>query len=229
VAYDYLGLVNGVLARVNETPLTSSTFASATGFYADVKQAVNLAISDINTIDFSWPFNHTTETETLVVDQVRYDLPADVKHVAWETFRIRGDDTLQVNTTKLVPMDYEQYLNKWSDVEYRPSVHRGIPTNVFRCRNNTQFGVINPPNKAYVLDYEYYSIPTALVDYDDVPSVPQIFEHVIHSGAMSYAYAFRGDVDLHTLTSQLFRDQIKNMRIIYINRTDYVATTERIR
>jgi hypothetical protein len=229
MAYDYLGLVNGVLYRVNETPLTSATFASATGFYADVKQAVNLSIADINTIDFPWPFNHNTETETLVVDQVRYDLPADCKYVAWETFRIRGSDTLQTNTTKLVPMDYEEYLDKWSDVEYRPSRHRGIPTNVFRARGSFEYGVINPPDKAYELDYEYYSVPVALSDYDDVPSIPQIFEHVIHSGAMAYAYMFRGDVELSTATMQMFRDQIKNMRIIYVNRTEYVRTTERIR
>jgi hypothetical protein len=227
--YNYLGLVNGVLARVNEVPLTTVNFTSAAGFYADVKQAINLAIADINTIDFTWPFNHAIGTQTLTVGQVRYSLPITAKVVGWETFRLRGSDSFQVTTTKLVPIDYEEYMDKFSDMEYRPTKHLGIPSNVFRARNSLEFGVIAPPNKDYTLDYEYYNLPLALTDPEQVPIIPQIFEHVIHSGAMAYAYMFRGDVELSTSTFQLFRDQIKNMRIIYINRTEYVRGTERIR
>lgn len=226
MAYNYLTLVNGVLNRVNEVPLTSSNFASATGVYADVKQAVNLAISDINTTDFTWPFNHTTGTQELTIDQVRYTLPETVKSVNWDNFRLRGDDDLGSNTTKLVAIDYEAYIEKFSDMEYRPTRYHSAPSNVFRAKNNTEYGVLPPPDKAYTIDFEYYILPTALEDYDDVPLVPQIFEHVIHNGAMSYAYAFRGDIEMSTLSQQIFKNLIKDMRIIYINRTEYVRGTE---
>lgn len=227
--YNYLGLVNGVLFRVNETPLTDVNFASAPGLYADVKQAVNLSIADINTTDYTWPFNHVQSSQLLTVGQVRYPLPTDVKSVGWETFRLRGDNNLQVRTTKLVPIDYEEYLDKFSDMEYQPNNYLGVPSNVFRTRNNSDFGLIQPPNKSYTVDYEYYKIPISLEASTDVPSIPQIFEHVIHSGAMAYAYMFRGDVELSTASFQIFKDQIKNMRIIYINRVDYARGTERIR
>ena len=47
--YNFLSLTNSVLYRVNETPLTSSNFSTATGVHSDVKNAVNMSINDINT------------------------------------------------------------------------------------------------------------------------------------------------------------------------------------
>ena len=40
MAYNYLELVNQVNRRLNETELTSSNFPTATGFYAQVKDAI---------------------------------------------------------------------------------------------------------------------------------------------------------------------------------------------
>ena len=41
MAYNFLGLVNQINRRLNEVELTSSNFASATGFYAQAKDSIN--------------------------------------------------------------------------------------------------------------------------------------------------------------------------------------------
>ena len=53
MAYDYLGLTNEVLARMNEPALTAASFTSARGFQIQCQNAVNDAI---NYIEFS--FDH---------------------------------------------------------------------------------------------------------------------------------------------------------------------------
>ena len=48
MAYNFLELVNSVARRLNETELTSSNFSTATGFYSQIKAAVNASIRDVN-------------------------------------------------------------------------------------------------------------------------------------------------------------------------------------
>ena len=224
MAYNYLTLVNSVLQRVNEVPLTSSNFSSASGFYADVKNAVNLAINEINIREWEWPFNHTTQSLVLTPETVRYNYPSDAKTISFDTFRIRGSDVLGNKTSKLFAIDYEEYLEKFSDMEYRPEDYAALPTTVFRTRD-LQFGLIFPPDLAYTLDYEYYAFPSDLEDYDDVPTIPANFNHTIHNGAMHYAYMFRGDNEAAALSEEIFNRQIENMRTIFINRTEYARST----
>ena len=50
MAYDYLGLVNDINKRLNEVELTTTNFATVTGFYAHAKDAVNAAIRDLSLI-----------------------------------------------------------------------------------------------------------------------------------------------------------------------------------
>ena len=71
MAYDYLGLSNDVLNRMNEVELTTATFTSARGFQIQCKNAVNDAINYINSREFGWPFTHSTATVTLVANQTR--------------------------------------------------------------------------------------------------------------------------------------------------------------
>ena len=57
MSYNYLGLVNDVLGRFNETPLTDATLGTAVGSYSVAKEGVNSAIRTINQQEFNWPFN----------------------------------------------------------------------------------------------------------------------------------------------------------------------------
>lgn len=223
--YNFLGLVNTVNWALNETPLTDVNFSSATGYYLDAKRAVNASVRKINQIGVEWPFNHTTETLVLTPEQVRYPFPATAKKLMMNSFRLEGDTSQNVTTRWLAPLDYEAYLQAYSDMEYKSDVYKNIPTNVFRTPD-LKFGIIPPPDKAYQIQYEFSSIPADLEEWDDVPTIPEIMKHVIHDGAMYYAYFFRGDTEKAVIQEQGFNTGINQMRDIYIHRSEYVRSTQ---
>jgi len=154
MAYNYLGLTNEVLARFNEVALTSSNFVNSRGFQTQCKNAVNDAINYINTREYGWPYNHATQTETLVAGTTRYAIPATAKHVDYDTFRIIRDDSLGSQGRSLTILDYKDYLNRFIEQEDRANVG-GIPTHVFRTPDN-KFGFFPYPDKAYSVKFEYY-------------------------------------------------------------------------
>jgi len=227
MAYDYLGLVNDVCGRVNETPLTSANFANAVGFYSSAKEAVNSAIRDLNQQAFQWPFNHTDYDETLVAGTSRYAYQADTKYVDMDTLRIQRDAALGNTTVSLKEMDYDQYVQNHIDDEYdttNTSI-REVPRYVIRAPNQ-EYIVYPVPDKAYTLSYEYYALPTDLSASTDVPSAPIAFRHIIVDGAMYYAYHFRGDTETADRLQAKFIDGIEKMRTIYINNDyEYVRDT----
>lgn len=231
MAYNFLGLVNDVCGRVNETPLTSSNFASSSGIYSTFKEAVNSSVRDINQEQFQWPFNHTTYDETLTAGDTRYSYQSDAKHVDFDTFRIQRNSSFGNTTRHLQRITYEEYVQKGGiDAEYNTSDTgiRALPRYV--AQGPAQEYVIWPaPDNAYTLSYEYYQLPTDMSAYDDVPSIPQSFAHIIVDGALYYVYFFHGDIEAADRIFMKFQDGIDNMRSIYINRYDYVRDTRIIR
>ena len=223
MAYDFLGLTNEVLARMNEVVLTATNFTAARGYQIKCQNAVNDAINYINQREFGWPFSHSTQTETLVASQTRYTVPTGTQHVDYETFRISKDNTLGVDATTLRVLDYKEYVDKYIGQETSSGVG-GVPNFVFRTPDNN-YGLYPYPDKAYVLKYEYYSRPTALAAATDVPAVPEQFRQVIADGATAYAYQYRGEAQQYGLNFTRFEEGIKHMQSILLNRTDYVRST----
>ena len=225
MAYNYLGLVNEVNRRLNEVELTSSNFATASGFYNSAKDAVNASLRHINHEEYNWPWNHILEEETLTAGVTRYDYPTDAKLIDMKSFRIKKDSTLNVSTTKLKAMDYQEYLDNYVDYEYNSgSDMQTLPRHVVRAPSQ-EFILVPTPDKAYELVYEYYRNPVSLELYDDVPNVPLEFKHIIVDGAMFYAYQFRADTQASQIAQGKFETGIKYMRSLYINRYDYVRST----
>ena len=225
MAYNFLGLVNEVNRRLNEVELTSSNFATASGFYNSAKDAVNASLRHINHEEYNWPWNHILEEETLTAGVTRYDYPTDAKLIDMNSFRIKKDTTLNVSTTKLKSMDYQEYLDNYVDYEYNSgSDMQTLPRHVVRAPSQ-EFILVPTPDKAYELVYEYYRNPVSLELYDDVPNVPLEFKHIIVDGAMFYAYQFRADTQASQIAQGKFETGIKYMRSLYINRYDYVRST----
>lgn len=225
MAYNYLGLVNEVNRRLNEVELTSSNFATSSGFYNTAKDAVNASLRHINHEEHNWPWNHILEEEVLTAGITRYDYPTDAKIVDMNSFRIKKDTTLNVSTTKLKSMDYQEYLDNYVDYEYNSgSDMQTLPRHVVRAPSQ-EFILVPTPDKAYELVYEYYRNPVSLELYDDVPNVPLEFKHIIVDGAMFYAYQFRADTQASQIAQGKFETGIKYMRSLYINRYDYVRST----
>ena len=224
MAYDFLGLVNDVNTRLNEVQLTSSNFATATGFYQQAKDAVNSSVRYINQSHFQWPFNHVEQEETLSDGVTRYALPSDCKVVDMDSFRIKRNTTLNNETIKLKILRYEEYLENFVDQEYNPTGNISIPRYVFQTPN-LEYGVTPQPDKDYEIVYEYYRYPVDMISATDVPIVPERFRHIVIDGAMYYAYLFRSNTQDAVAIKDKFDDGIKQMRTMLINRTEYVRST----
>jgi len=225
MAYNFIGLVNEVNRRLNEVELTSSNFSTASGYYNLSKDAVNSSIRHIHQEEFEWPWNHVEETEVLLPGEVRYSMPYDAKTVNFNTFRIRRDDDLDVETRKLKILSYEEYLDKHADFEYNSSTGiRTVPTHVTRTPSREI--IFTPsPDKAYEIIYEYYTVGVDMSLATDVPAIPEEYKHIVVDGAMYYVYIFRGDTQAAQLSQQKFTTGIKYMRSLNINRTEYIRDT----
>jgi hypothetical protein len=223
MAYNYLALVNEVQRRLNEVELTSALFPTAKGFLALSKDAINSAVRHINQEEFEWPWNHVEASEVLLPGTIRYSYPYDAKTINMNTFRIKRDADLNVGTIKLKILSYEQYLDKYADMEYNSNLSS---TPMYVSRTPSRELVFVPvPDKAYEVIYEYFTSSFDLQNYDDVPTIPEQYRHVIVDGAMYYAYVFRGDMQSANATINKFEQGLKNMRSLNINRTDYLVDT----
>ena len=222
MAYDYLGLVNDVNRRLNEVELTSGNFSTTTGYYSFAKDAVNASIRHIQHEEFEWPWNHVEESEILVAGTARYSMPYDCKTINMNTFRIKRNSTLNVETVKLKVLSYEEYLDKYSDSEYNSS--NTVPEYVVRTPSR-ELIFYPKPDKAYEVIYEYYRNGYDLELYSDVPSLPEQYRYVIIDGAMYNVYQFRGDMQAAQLAFDKFEQGIKQLRSLHINRTEYLRDT----
>ena len=220
MAYNYITLVNEVQRRLNEVELTTATFDTARGFHALSKDAINSAVRHINQEEFEWPWNHVEASEVLLPGNVRYSYPYDAKTINMNTFRIKRDASLNVETIKLKILSYEEYLDKYADMEYNSNEGiRTIPRYVIRTPSR-ELIFVPSPDKAYEVIYEYFTSTYDLQKYDDVPTLPEQYRHVIVDGAMYYAYVFRGDMQSASSSIDKFEQGLKNMRSLNINRVD---------
>ena len=225
MAYDYISLTNEVNRRLNEVELTSSNFATAKGFYSQVKDSVNSAIRDISQTHYEWPFNHVLAEETLTAGTTRYAFPNDAGSIDFDTFRVKESATLGNATKKLSVVDYEDYLEQSVDQEYGDNTSkREVPDAVFHAPS-LEWGVVPPPDKDYEVVYEYYRVPVDLESATDVPSIPERFRHVIIDGAMYHAYMFRSNEQAANLAKAKFEEGLKRMRTILVNRYVYMRST----
>ncbi len=226
MAYDFLSLTNDVAKRLNETELTSTNFAAAAGFYSAIKEAVNSAIRHVNQSHFGWPFNHNVYEQTLTAGITRYPIPTQAKYVDFDTYRVRRNITLGVGRAQhLTQLSYDEYVDIYIDQEDETDVTKGAaPQFVFRTQN-AEFGVVPMPDKAYQVDFEYFMDPVDLILNTDVPTIPERFRHVIIDGAMYYAYMFRDNIEMASVSQRKFDEGIKQMRTVTVNENVYMRAS----
>jgi len=222
MAYDYLSLTNEVCRRLHETELTTSNFATATGFYAQVKDAINASIRDINQKHFNWPFNHNTDDITLTAGELRYPLPENAKYTDFDTVRILRNASLNLNEARrLKQLSYDEYVDRYIDQEGETDTTKGtVPEYIVRSQDGDLI-VAPMPDKAYTIEYEFFMIPADLEDNGDVPTIPFRFKHVIVDGAMYHSYMFRDNLESATLSLRKFEDGLKQMRTLLVNENVY--------
>ena len=112
MALTYLELTNDVLTRMNEVVLTSANFTDARGVQVQAKNAINEAIRHINQKEFAYPFNHASNSSTVVPGVVRYAIPTGTKYIDYNTARIKKDTDVSASGVNLKRLNYNEYISK---------------------------------------------------------------------------------------------------------------------
>jgi hypothetical protein len=208
----FLQLTNRVLERFNEPRLSSANFVGAVGFRQHAKQCVNDAIDEINNQQWEWPFNHTYTETTLTIGQQIYPLAATTKTVDWDTFQVTGFG----RSANLTLISYDQWSkNRRCLDEVAQTSDYNFPNWVARTQGN-EFLISPKPDKAYIVKYERWILPTELVLPTDIPVIPYIYDSTIVNGAMKYAYLFRENFEASATMGKLFDNEVRAMRNVLI-------------
>jgi len=295
MALTFLSLTNSTITRMNEVELTSSNFADSRGVQTQCKNAVNESIRYINQKEFTYPFNHATNSSTLVPGVCRYSLPTSTKHVDYNTARIKRDTTLGSSGLSLAKLDYNEYINKdfankeddvitttlngshsssvttltltsttgldsagtvyigseqitytailgnditgctrgansttaalySSGVTVTQFDSGGVPQFIVRTLDNNY--LLYPyPDKAYALQFDYFTFPDELSAHGDTTTIPERFKAVIVDGAAAFVYQYRGEANQYQLNFNRFEQGIKNMQSLLVNKFEYVRST----
>ena len=112
MALTYLELTNDVLTRMNEVVLTAANFTDARGIQVQSKNAINEAIRHINQKEFAYPFNHASNSSTVVPGVVRYTIPTGTKYIDYNTARIKKDTDVSASGVNLKRLNYNEYISK---------------------------------------------------------------------------------------------------------------------
>ncbi len=221
---NYLNLCNAVAHRLNEVPMTTANFATAAGFHAQIKDAVQFAVRDIYHAEYEWPFTHSATTVTLTSGTAIYGLasaaPSFVR-VDWESFRLNKaipDSTVVAYHIPYMDYDVWRQTRQATDANMSASAYTD-PDFVFKTQHE-EFGVTPPPDKNYSITFEYWVSPADLSASTDTPAIYDRFDHVIIDGAMWYCYMFRENVEAAAGMEKKFKDGIRRMRVDLINRFD---------
>lgn len=207
----YLSLTNRVIRRINEVELTETSFASAKGMQAVVKDSVIDAINEINQQRWEWPYHAMTGTQALTVGVNFYLWPADFKSVDWESFRIARNDVLAVASTTLPQIDVDEFYKYFRDLDTGALPEgRQVPQYVFKNPAGG-FGVTPSPNEIYTVEYLYYKNPTQLSLFSDTTDIPTQFDNVITWGALYNMNLFRENPQGEQIAEAKFQEGIKNM------------------
>lgn len=229
MAYDFLGLVNNVIKKVNEVELTSANFDSAVGFYSDAKDAINEALREIDVYERFWPWNFNQGAQLLTAGTMKYAFPANTRVIDFDSFIIPQDDTLGNSTSWLRPLTYDDYKQNYVQHEFFTSTsQRNLPSYIVKSPDDNYILVPNP-DKAYTVRFDYFATSTELSAHDDVPLVPERYRPVILNGAMRKISLFRESPENSQTYELWFMKGLRDMRVNEINQNLYVRSAMNFR
>ena len=214
----YLDITNELLRRLNEVVIDQSDFLTVRNVQALAKDSINSSVRKIIQSAQEWPFTLTTYEQTLTAGTGTYDFPADMSSVDWESFYIKqlADKSNQPRRLAVIP--YTEYLET-----YRPGDDTGdsgsgigVPLRVYQTQEE-KFGVTPTPDDEYVIEYKYWTFPTAMTAFDDVCVIPDRFIHVVIDGAMMYMMRFRSNEQSAAVHQNDFVEGIKMMRRVLVD------------
>ena len=227
MATTYITLVNDLLRRLNEVPLTTSGegFSTAKNVQAIAKDAINNAIREILQDGHQFPFLKTTTTQTLTAGTGTYDLPTDMASVDWDTFYLQALSSAGNTARSLPTIPFEEYVRIYKAIEENSGTGaRSSPDLVYHT-SEEKFGVTPLPDAAYVIEYVYYKFPADLSAFDDEMIIPDRFKYIIIDGAMVYMMRFRSNEQSAQIHQAKFQEGIKAMRRLLLDDPLFVRSS----
>lgn len=221
----YLELTNNVLTLLNEAQISEQNFDSARGLHNAVKLNVKNVVGRINKHYLEWPFNAAEHTMNLVVGQEEYGWPQNFKSVDWNSFFLSKDSVLNIETTKLLKLNRDDWYQKLKVMDYdKHPDGRNKPKFVFEAHGRG-FGVSPSPDHAYEIKFRYFVNPPVLLNANDTCTIPEEWEFVIYDGVMYYMKMFKENSEIAAQFEKNFRNGLRQMRTELINQYDYVQDT----
>lgn len=214
----FLNITNELLRRLNEVVIDQADFAGVRNVQALAKDSVNSSVRKIIQSAQEWPFTLTTYEQTLTAGTREYDFPADMSSVDWESFYIKQLASKSNQPRKLAVIPYTEYLESYRSSDETGDTGSGIavPLRVYQTQEE-KFGVTPSPDDAYVIEYKYWTFPTAMTAFDDVCVIPDRFVHVVIDGAMMYMMRFRSNEQSAAVHQNDFVEGIKMMRRVLVD------------
>jgi hypothetical protein len=122
----YLTLTNRALRELNETELTSATFATSRGIQTAMKDFINKAIHDIYNDAGELPVLFSQKNETTNVGVQEYALPNDMRKVDWDSFFLKPGELI-------TNPEFTSNISNWTTLSGSPT---HVSTENGRCRLN---------------------------------------------------------------------------------------------
>lgn len=218
----FLTLTNLVLGRINEVALNSVTFSSASGPQLVVQTAVNATISDINRRYQQWPFNYGKQTFNTQASTYtngtgniynEYAPAAGVTVIKWSTFGVSRNDiaTPPIVANTLTEVDYNNWAITVRQLDLQLSVGQFSQPKYVIKGDDSNIILSPPPDRVYGIYYDAWSDPIALVNYNDICTIPDKYNYVIVDGALYYGYDFRSDTAAQDRAKSKFDNGVQEM------------------
>lgn len=224
MANDFVTLINKTLLRMNEVTLdpAGDGFDTVRGVQSLAKNAVNNSIRKILQDSQDWPFLKNTYVQTLTAGTREYTYPADYSSADTTTFYLKKVEALANEPKHLVVVNYDDYIQNYRALD--DNGQEGSPLRVYQTYEN-KFGVSPTPDKAYEVEFVYWSFPAELTAYNDECVIPERFSSVVVDGAMMYMMLFRSNDQSATINQNNFEEGVKRMRRVLLDDPTFVRST----
>tara|TARA_R110002124_G_scaffold91193_8_gene232273 strand:- start:6312 stop:7082 length:771 start_codon:yes stop_codon:yes gene_type:complete len=254
MAETFLNLSNELLRELNEVSLTSTTFSSAIGVQAHVKDSVNRAYLDIVNEEPQWPFLATglsgatdpmygnvyvetvAGTRWYLLKSDSSSLTTDYSYIDWDNFLlttvgVSGESAphtirnLRFTTTE----EWKDYFRISQNKDDSDSQNYGVPSRVIKSPDNRKFGLSPIPDQVYRIWFYAYDLPTELSAHGDQIVFPNIYKPVLLARARYYVHQFKENPQASAFALDDYRRGLKLMKLHLLEPTPGYFKDDRIR
>jgi len=254
MAETFLNLSNELLRELNEVSLSSSTFSSAIGVQAHVKDAVNRAYLDIVNEEPQWPFLATglsgatdpmygnvyvetvAGTRWYLLKTSSSSLTTDYGYIDWGNFLlttvgVSGESAphtirnLRFTTTE----EWKDFFRISQNKDDSDTQNYGVPSRVIKSPDNRKFGLSPIPDKVYRIWFYAYDLPTELSAHGDQIVFPNIYKPVLLARARYYVHQFKENPQASAFALEDYRRGLKLMKLHLLEPTPGYFKDDRIR